>query len=186
MISKGIEDLKIGNKKSKGIVTFFEQEYKDILQKLDDLYGATKNLQFEGKLFSGKNMKEIEMVIKFLRNKLFVHLKLDEKVIFPFLEVHIPKLGPVLNLLRAERNEFKMNLENFESLFRKLKKEKNYLENHKILEGLQEKGLYMVCLMRNHIQAENESVYKAIDQELHLDEKRDLIRQCHKFERSPD
>lgn len=185
MNEKGILNLHMEDVKIKGMVALFAQEYQDVLEKLDGLYEATKNLQFEGKLFIGRNRKAIERVIKFLKKKLSWHIALDEKIIFPFLEVHIPKLGPVLNLLRAERNEFKANLENFESLFQQLKNEKNNSGYYKTLEELREKGIYLVCLMRNHICAENESVYKAIDQELHLDEKRGLIRQCHKFKSSP-
>ncbi len=164
--------------RTKSIVAFFREECRDVLQKLDVLYEATKNLRFEGKPSSGKNTKAIEEVIKYLKKKLFQHMQLDEKLIFPFLEVHIPKLGPALNFLRAERNEFKANLETFDSLFRKLKERKGDPEYCKIVEELREKGIYLVGLMRNHIQAENESVYKMVDQQLHGDEKKQLIGQC--------
>ena len=111
----------------KGVVAFFEKEYHDVLSKLDELYEATKNLQFEGKVFSRKNIKTIEKITKYLKTKLVQHVTLDEKIIFPFLEVHIPKLEPVLHLLRAERNEFETNLEIFESLFQKLKERRDRL-----------------------------------------------------------
>ena len=160
----------------KDVVEFFEAEYKEVLNKLDQLSEATKNLRFEGKLSYGKNIKEVEEVIKFLEKKLYQHIALDEKIIFPFVEAHIPKLEPILRFLRAERNEFKINLEVFESLFKKLKGGKMEPQQHKIVEELREKGIYLVCLMRNHIQTENESVYKTIDQQLREDEKKELLR----------
>ena len=167
----------------KRMVAFFEKEYHDVLGRLDELYEATKNLQFEGKVSSGKNIKVIERVIDYLKKKLFLHIALDEKIIFPFLEAHIPKLTVVLSLLRAERNEFKANLEDFESLFSKLKEEKNDQQYYKLVRDLREKGIYLVCLMRNHIQVENESIYKIIDQELHNDEKKELLRRCSHSEK---
>src|SRR3990167_8465634 len=105
----------------KGMVVFFEKEYRDVVLKLNELYEATKNLHFEGKVFSGKNIRSIESVMSYLKKKLQQHVAFDEKIIFPFLETNIPKLEPVLRFLRAERNEFKANPEEFDVLFQKVK-----------------------------------------------------------------
>ena len=106
---------------------------------------------------------------------------LDEQVIFPFLQMHIPKLEAMICFLRAERNEFKLSLANFEVLFKQLGHEKHVLRQQKIIDQLKEKGIYAVCLMRNHIQIEIESVYKPMDQQLHQDEKKELIQKCLKY-----
>ncbi len=167
----------------KGVVAFFEKEYRDVVLRLDELQEATKNLQFEGKLFSGRNIQSIERVAAYLKNKLQQHIKLDEKIIFPFLETYVPKLEPILRFLRAERNEFKANLEEFDVLFTKVKESKNRPDYFKTVGELREKGIYLVGLVRNHIQAENESVYKIIDQQLRDNEKKELLRRCRQFKK---
>ncbi len=167
------------------MINMFKKESQEVLKMLDDLGVSIKNLQYEGKMFLGKNTKAIEKVVTFLRGKMFEHIQLDEKVVFPYIQKHIPKLEPMLCFLRAERNEFKLNLENFEYLFKQLKSEKNGLRQQKIIDQLKEKGVYLICLIRNHIQIEIESVYKPIESQLHQDEKKALVRQCLQFKVNP-
>ncbi|MBI5150295.1 MAG: hemerythrin domain-containing protein [Candidatus Omnitrophica bacterium] len=166
----------------KNIAGVFQRERSGVLQKLDRLDEAIKNLQYESKRFSRKNMKEIQGVVNYLQNRLFEHVTLDEEVVFPFLERHIPRLEPLLCFLRAERGEFKLSLENFEMLFQKLKDEQNVLRQYKIFEQLKEKGIYVTHLVRHHIQIEMESVYNMVDRQLHEDEKNELVRQCISFQ----
>lgn len=172
----------IENIMRKNIVAVFQREKTAVLQKLDRLDGAIKNLQYEGKMFSRKNMREIQGVVNYLKKRLFEHIAIDEKVVFPFLEKHIPRLEPLLCFLRAERREFKLSLENFEALFQKLKDEQNGLRQHKIFEQLKEKGIYVTYLVRHHIQIEMESVYSMIDRQLQEDEKNELVKRCLGFQ----
>jgi hypothetical protein len=165
----------------KGILAMFEQEHKQVLKELDELNESITNLQYEGKMSFAKNTRTIEKTTRFFKNKLYNHIELDEKVIFPYVQVHIPKLEPMLCFLRAERNEFKLSMENFELLFRQLKEEKNGLRQQKIIDQVKEKGMYVICLMRNHIQIEIESVYKPMDLQLHQEEKKELINRCLKY-----
>ena len=164
-----------------GILVLFKKEHNDVLGKLDSLDESINNLQYEGKVYFGKNSKAIEKNVNFLKKKLFYHIALDEKVIFPFLETHIPKLSPLLFFLRAERNEVKLSLDNFEKLFQKITAETDSFIRQRIILQLKEKGIYIVCLMRNHIQMEIESVYKPVDQQLHVEEKRLFFKECFKF-----
>ncbi|MEI7998118.1 MAG: hemerythrin domain-containing protein [Candidatus Omnitrophota bacterium] len=169
----------------RNIIAIFERESQDVLGMLDDLEEAIKNLQYEGKVSWGKNTKAIEKVVSFLRKKLLEHIQLDEDVIFPYAQKHIPKLESMIYFLRAERNEFKQNLENFELLFKQLRLEKNNQRQQKIIDQLKEKGIYVICLVRNHIQTEIESVYKSMDTQLHQDERKILVRKCLQFKLNP-
>jgi len=153
-------------------------EHQDVLRRLDELGESINSLQYEGRVFWGKNIRAIEKTVQFLKKKLFRHIELDEKVIFPYAQVHIPKLDPMLCFLRAERNEFTLSLKNFEFFFKQLKEEKNGLRQHKIIDQIKEKGIYAVYLMRNHIQIEIESLYKPMDRQLHDNEKKELIKKC--------
>lgn len=165
----------------KSVMALFKKEHQEVLQKLDDLNDSISNLQYEGKMFFGKNTKAIEKSIQFLKKKLFEHIELDEEVIFPYVQIHIPKLDPMMCFLRAERNEFKLSIKNFEFLSKQLREEKNDLRQQRIIDQIKEKGIYAICLMRNHIQIEIESVYKPVDRELHWDEKKELFTKCLKF-----
>jgi len=166
---------------TKNILVLFEKEQREVLQKLDELYDAIKHLKYEGKLFRGRNMRAVEKNVNFLKKELSQHIAIDDKVIFPFLEVHIPKLEPLLHFLRAECSEFELSLKNFETLFQKLKDEEDGFIKGDIIHQLNEKGLYLICIMRNHIQMEIQSVYKPIERQLRPDEKKNLFRKCFAF-----
>ncbi len=163
---------------AKSILALFASEHENVLGRLDELNESISNLQYEGKVFVGKNIKAIEKTVQFLKKKLLQHIELDEKVVFPYVQKHIPKLDPMICFLRAERNEFKLSLKNFEDTFDHLKEGKSSLRQQKTIEQMKEKGAYVICLMRNHIQTEIESVYKPMDRELHPDEKKELIKKC--------
>lgn len=166
----------------RNIAGLFQREKSGVLQKLDRLDGAVRNLQYEGKMFSRKNMREIQGAVNYLKKRLFEHIAIDEEVVFPFLQKHIPRMEPLLCFLRAERSEFKLSLENFEELFEKFKDEQNGLRQRKIFEQMKEKGMYVTCLVRHHIQIEMESVYNMVDRQLHEDEKNELVKRCIGFQ----
>ncbi len=166
---------------AENILALFEKEQQVVLQKLDEIDGAINNLKYKGKIFRGRNMKTIEKNVKCLKSKLSQHIAIDEKVIFPFLKKHIPKLEPLLYFLRAERKEFESSLKNFETLFEKLKDEEGGCIKGDTIRQLNEKGLYVICIMRNHIQMETQSVYKPIGRHLRPEEKKDLLRKCFAF-----
>ena len=162
------------------ILKSFKQEKNTVLEKLTLLYESIQNLQYEGKVSFQKDIKDIEEIVRGLKKILFAHMSLDEGVIFPFARRHIPRLDPMISFLNAERNEFRNQLETFEFLVGKLTEEESALEHEKIFGQLREKGVYVVCIMRNHIQAESEGVYKVLDQELHVREKAELYKFINK------
>lgn len=161
---------------SKAVVRLLERGHTDTLQKTSQLEKALLNLRFEGKPSLGKNLRQAEEVLEFLRNQLMRHIRLEEKVIFPFLVTHIPKLESVIHLLQGEHDEFRKNVEDFHFELAAASKAKAGSNSGKTLERVQETGTYLVYLLRNHIQAEHQSVYKVIHSELRPAEKKELAR----------
>ena len=159
----------------------FKDEKKAVFEKLDQLENALYSLQYEGKLFSSGHIKKAEEAVCFLKKKYAVHIRLDDRVIFPFLEKHIPGLRPVLLYLKAERREFQEGFKIFEKTLLELKKDNNSVIRHKIIERLKDKGIYLICLVRSHIQLEEQSVYNSILQELHKGEKNALMQKIVQF-----
>ena len=154
---------------------FFYEKHKDVLEQVDQLNDVLTNLRYEGKVHVGRNMNDIEKVLIFFSKELLPHVKLDEMV-FAFVEKHIPKLESVVRLLQAEHKEMVVNIEVFSFLFRELEHEKNESKRVEAIEKLRDKGTYLVYLLRNHIQAESEIVYKIIDRELRPEEKKTLFK----------
>lgn len=155
-----------------GVAASLKRKHFHFFAKIDQFYDALNNLRYEGKVSLGKNTKVIGETIKYFKAQVLPHIRLEEDVVFDFLNVHMPKLDPTLRFLREDHKEFKMNLSAFELLFKRFKAEKNDLKRIKIQERLRAKGIYIVSHMRSHIRLEDESIYKVIDQELHPDEKR--------------
>ena len=119
----------------------------------------------------------------FFNHDFLPHILLDETTVFPFLKVHVPKLEPLLDFLKTEHDDFRASLKEFEILFKRFKKMGEQGRPSSGLMGkLRDKGIYIYCLMRNHIQAEGQNIYAAIEKYLNEQEKYELTRQCRRFE----
>lgn len=153
----------------------FQDEKKAVFEKLDQLENALYSLQYEGKIFSSSHINKVEEVVRFLENKYAGHIKLDDGIIFPFLEKHIPRLQPVLLYLKAERREFQEGFKVFEKILSELKKGNRDIIRYNLIARLKDKGIYLISLTRSHIQLEEQSVYESITRELHQDERDALI-----------
>ncbi len=162
---------------------FMYKKHKEVLEKVDQLNDTLTNLRYEGKVHIGRNMNDIEKVLSFFNEDLLPHVKLDEMV-FTFVGTHVPKLESVIRLLQAEHKEMVVNIEVFSYLFRELENEKNESKRMEAVEKLRDKGTYLIYLMRNHIQAESEGVYKVIDRELRPEEKKTLFKMMREFKSS--
>lgn len=161
---------------SKQFIQTLHREHQEILGHLDELHEALHGLQYEGKIAFGKHMKKIREAAAFLKKELVPHIKIDEEVIFPFLERHIPKLNAIILFLRGEHKEFAENLKSLENILAQVKESSTDDRQQKILTQLREKGIYMVCLMRNHIQTETAGIYKIMDEELRREEQQELMK----------
>ncbi|HLF18417.1 MAG TPA: hypothetical protein VI749_05930 [Candidatus Omnitrophota bacterium] len=163
------------------ILRSFEEEKNLVLEKLDLLYDSIQNLHYEGKMSFSKNTKVINETVQQLKSILMNHMDLDDQVVFPFVSKHVPILEPMINFLNSERNEFTAQLKSFEVLFQGLIQGHAGAVNYMLLEKLREKGTYVVCIVRNHMQAEIEGIYKVLDQKLKLVEKKELYRLIQKY-----
>ena len=154
-----------------------QEIHGDILNKADELYAAVSGLQCEGKISLERNLLKIQRVMDFLKEKLLPHIELDEEVVFPFLERHIPKLDPMLRFLRSEHSEIRSNLAELEVLISKMRQQRAAVRRNRIITQIKEQGTYLYCLMRNHIQTETESVYKELNKRLDTGEKKKLLEE---------
>ena len=160
----------------------FEEGHEEILAQTESLSSAVTRLQYEGKVNSGRNLKEIEDVLHFLKHKLIPHMK-KEDMVFNLLGNEIPKLEPVFRILFAEHKELKVNLEVLSFLLDELEEKKNGSRRVQILEKFKDKVTYLLYLMRHHIQVEDESVFKVVDAQMTPSRREELEKQLAALER---
>ncbi|OGZ98737.1 MAG: hypothetical protein A3C07_04610 [Candidatus Sungbacteria bacterium RIFCSPHIGHO2_02_FULL_47_11] len=160
---------------------FLRNEKKVVLKNLDQLEKALYSLQYESKISSSEHIKKAEEVMLFLKNKYTAHIKLDDRIIFPFLEKHVPRLTPILLYLKAERGEFQEELKVFEKTLLELKRDNKGALRYGIIERLKDKGIYLICLIRSHIQLEEQGVYESLTRGLKPAERSDLLAQIIRY-----
>ena len=162
------------NISAKKIIEHLECHHEKSIKKTDQLNDVLINLRYEGKVSFGKNLKTIDEVVSFYDKELVHHIKLEKEIIFPFLTSHIPKLECVLNLLEGEHGDIGKNIRDLKSLSDELNRTKENVSRAKIIEKIMHTGTYFIFLVRHHIQAERESIYMAIKEELHENETKNL------------
>lgn len=156
------------------ISRFLERSHTGIIQKIGQLNEVLTNLRYEGKPTFGKNLRNAKAIFDSFTNELTKDMEFEEKVLFPYLETHVPKLKFMIHILEEEHGDLKGNLETLCKLFRELIKEGYDGGQIDIIEKMRKKGGYLNYFLHNHTWAEGESVYKVMDVELNKDEKLEL------------
>lgn len=155
------------------------------LEEVDRLYRVLTNLHYEGKPMVGKNVNEAREVLLFFSTELAEHVELEERVLFPFLETHLPKLETLISLLRSEHVDFRKSVQNFELALLELANERRGSSQPRILGEIRERGIYLVYLLRNHVHVEQEGIYRVVERDLHAEEKQELARRVAEGLREP-
>ncbi len=180
-----MKPAKIYFKKTLGL---FEARHDEIARRANRFQEVLTNLNYEGKPRLGKNLKEARALLNGLKKSLSAQFAVEEKAIFPFLGKHIPKLNCALDLLQAEHEELKTQLEIFENRLDVFpKRQKGSQERLKAAPRIKESGTYLVYCLRNHLRAEKGLIFKCLGRELKKEEKRKLARLITEvFERHSD
>lgn len=149
----------------------YPEIHLELMKAFKKFHGVVVALRFEGKPAFGKNLKNLIAAQKKLKIAFHRHKNLEEKVIFPFLEAHIPRLFSVLQLLIKDHAELELILKSFPGNaggFQAVSWWKEDLAGHVI--GLQHQVDYFWQLLKNHIYLEENIVYEMALKELHQDE----------------
>lgn len=145
--------------------------HTEMLKEANRFQTVLTNLRYEGKPCLGNNIRQTQAILAFLKNEVIQQFQFEEKILFPFLIRHIPKLESVVRLLESEHDEFQSQLKSFYKIFRKFSNTER--PDGKSAEVLHETGTYLVYLLRHHIKAESR-VFKAMNENLRADEKAKL------------
>ena len=165
-------------------VSKLAQIHKDLIEQTDRLNNILINLRYEGKTKVGKNLKEVWDILAFFEKEVRVHVDTEEKFLFPFLKTHVPRLDPLITLFRAEHEDFQKHLRRFRLTMEELCGERGDGDRATKIDKVREVGTYLIYLLRQHLAAEGESIYKAVYHELHPEEREELenllIAHCRK------
>ncbi|MBI4431841.1 MAG: hemerythrin domain-containing protein [Candidatus Omnitrophica bacterium] len=148
--------------------------HEQLKEQTDRLNTVLINLRYEGKTNLGKNLKEVWGILFFFEKEVCLHVEAEEKLLFPFLQAHVPRLEPLINLFHSEHEDFKRNLKRFRLAMEELCGENGDHHRAKRIDNVREIGTYLIYLLRQHMAAEEESIYKAVLHELHQGEREEL------------
>ena len=163
---------------NKTIYSVLEKDSKTTSANLNKFYKILMDLRFGGKQDTSKSMAQLVRLVAYFKKEVVEHMREEEKILFPFLRKHIPRLEPMIWLLLSEHDDFRNALKDLSlslSIFKKVGSDKA-----RIIHQLNEQGIYLLCLLRGHMSVETQSLYRAADQELRPDEKKQLFDKIKK------
>lgn len=155
----------------------FDAVHEETLKVLETFEDILTNFRYEGKVSLGRNVRRANAVLDFFSKHLLLHFDTEERALFPFVAKHIPKLDPVVALFRSEHRDFKTGMQNFERSLHEMILEKTGTGRAPLIDKIYEQGTYLIYLLRNHIRAEAESIYKEAQRGLKSSEKIELMKQ---------
>lgn len=167
--------------KSTDILRQSKRDHAFMDSQIEDFQEALLNLRFEGKGSLGKNLRRAQANLSFFREELLWHMRLEEKVLFPYLEKCLPKLESIICLLKLEHDSLRKTMDQIRDLIKKLLTHPTRETAPVKIETLRETGIYWIYLLRSHVEVENESIYKTMSRSLRPNEKNELAKKIHDF-----
>lgn len=160
---------------TRNILHILEGDCRPTFRHLDRLSAALRDLRFEGAYNQKKNIREIGRLTRFFNGEVRRHMRLEERVLFPFIRSHIPRLDPILCLLLSEHQDFRNSL--YALRVAVSASGRPGLDKADLVQRIHENGTYLNCLLRSHFWLETQSLYRIVDKELKPTERARLVRQ---------
>lgn len=147
-------------------------ETKD-LEALEEILDILTRLRENRQFSYEKNLWDLRGACLIFQKKLLRHIEVQEKVVFPFLEVHIPKLEPAIHVLKGEHT---MSKEKFRHLILDALRmaEEEGREKTGFLERLSGAATSASFFLRRHLELEGMTIQKAMTRHLRRDEHQEL------------
>ena len=111
--------MKTNGKLGKNIITSSNEQDAEMFRKIERFLQVLTNLRYEGKFCRGRNIAEANQALRFFTRDLNHSTTYQNRVIYPFLETHIPKLRTSFSILRSEQQELKRILNECADLLRR-------------------------------------------------------------------
>ncbi len=150
----------------------FAREIRALFLQSEKLYSALTQLRYEGRLQERRNIRRVEQSVRILYGSLKKHISVQERVIFPFFERHIPRYELAIQLLKAEHQDIRRCCEVLQKSASGIKAAPRTPDCGRIYN----QGIYLTALLRHHFEFENQSVLTPAAQGLTKAEKITLRR----------
>ena len=158
-----------GKVHSRNIARLIEEGDRQMLRKVEQFRQILARLKYEGEPLLGGNVKRFRGILNFFNSDVMDHILIEEKVLFPFLKFHIPKMEMTIHLLLADHEDFKRDVRVLGKLLTRLERSTTAASRSGIIGSLQETGMHLVYLLRHHVDVESKSIYR--DERLILQER---------------
>lgn len=161
------------------VKNLFDAKEEKILSQTEALHKALTHLRYEGKLLRKQNIEAVQILILSLELVLEKHRHLQEDILFPFLQRHIPRHEAAISLMETEHEDIVRSAEKLKKQVLKISKDSDPLGEGKVYET----GIYLVTLLRHHICFEEKNISQSMQRELREDEKEVIqkrVRDCLK------
>jgi hypothetical protein len=168
----------------KEVSPIFERGHRQAAEEVSRLHEALLLLRYEGKAAFSKNLKESGKLIVSLVDGLMREMDFEEKVLFPYLKIHLPKLNLTVDILQIEHGDLRRNLLSLSGTFDQLRRRKFGRDTVEKIEALRKRTSYLSYFLQNHAWAETQSVYRLMQKELKNDEKQFLKSKSLKYQKS--
>lgn len=155
-------------------IPLWEEEHEEMDHELKKLQESLAKMAYEGKASLGRNLKAASETAVFFQKELPPHLDAEEKVIYPYLRKHIPKLDSVIGILTKEHSEIRRTLKKFCTVLSGMIQDERRQPAR--IQEVRDTGNYLLYVIRIHMKIEQESLYQAVNRDLSLDEQRELNR----------
>ncbi len=158
---------------TRSLSEMFERDHRQTARDLNQFYSVLEKLRFEGKQNLSKNLKHAQEFVSNFKKDFESHMIEEEKILFPFLARHIPKLKPMIGLLNSEHSDFRDSMNKLKSSLSKA--QKPAADRAFLIYKINEQFTYLICFLRGHMQVETQVLYRIAEDELRPDEKKQLI-----------
>ena len=164
------------NGKQKQVAGKPEIADRAMFEKLEDMERSLCYLRYEGKVHYSKNVRHVGQLYRQLKETLESHRKKEEKVLFPFLAAHMPRLGPALKLFHMDHEEAVLQMSGLDRRLAELQNPGAPRKRAQSLSTFHESGLYLVHFLKNHLEMEQGLLGGTVRRDLREDERRRLAR----------
>ena len=174
------------NERAKGAAKLLDRlrREKGFLHLINDLQNVITGFRFEGGYVSQRNEDEVLQFLDGLARTLKEQFDLEEGVVFPYADRHVPQVKTLSVIMRSEHENVLNNLNKFKEAVRDLCKKRGQKAGCERIQKVRETGTYLIYLVRDRLIAKNDLFYKMLFDFLTQEEQKDLAgrvvewRQC--------
>ncbi len=156
-------------KESAELIDWIKNDHESLRQAIELLDRYLYHLRYEGKRHTQDNLLRIGQHVRFLQKDMDRRIRYEEKILFPFLIMHVPRFEPLFHLLHIDHEKCRREFQFFADD-----------SGDASVEEVLRHGEYLTGLLRSHWSIEDKSAIASVQHELKGHEK---ARLAHEWRR---